>query len=226
MTEPAATVFGRYHWGIMNSYANTVRDLVKGNGAAKIDALGNLFAMGLLGLVIYPAMDAAAKYITGNKHAEAHRRGPLSMPAHIVGALQGHDNVTAPLKDVVTLSPIITTVPQVLTNMDYRGKPIVERGLMQQAGKGNLRAAGQAAVEGGEYAARNVFSPYNTYANTVDSGHSVAAGLRDQALDIKNPSARSSAYNARASRYNAQSLRQRNKSGRGPLENLYNKATR
>lgn len=226
LLEPAATVFGRYHWGIMNSYGNTIRDLVKGNGAAKIDALGHLFAMGLLGLVIYPALDAAAKYITGNKGASQQRRGPISVPAHIVDALRGKEDITAPLKSLVTPSPLLTAVLQAKDNRDYRGKPIVERGLVAQAAKGNLRAGGQAAVEAGEFAARNLFSPYNTYANTVDSGHSVAGGLRDQMLDIKNPSRRSVAYSAKTSRYNMQSLRQRNRSGRGPLEGLYTKATR
>ena len=226
LLEPAATVFGRYHWGIMNSYGNTIRDLVKGNGAAKIDALGHLFAMGLLGLVIYPALDAAAKYITGNKGASQQRRGPISVPAHIVDALRGKEDITAPLKSLVTPSPLLTAVLQAKDNRDYRGKPIVERGLVAQAAKGNVRAGGQAAVEAGEFAARNLFSPYNTYANTVDSGHSVAGGLRDQMLDIKNPSRRSVAYSAKTSRYNMQSLRQRNRSGRGPLEGLYTKATR
>lgn len=226
LTEPALTVFGRYHWGLLNGWANTLRDLIKGNGAAKLDALGNLMAVGLIAFAVHPALDAAARYITGSKHASSQWRGAMVIPVHLAKALTGKEDITSPLKSVLTPSPLMQSVPQVIKNTDYRGKPIVERGLMQQASRGNLRSAGQAAVEAGEYAARTALSPYNTFATASTKGQSVGETLRDQVLDLRNPSARAIAYDARATRYNMEELKRRNGRGAGPAEKLYRRLTK
>ncbi|MGY4154308.1 hypothetical protein ACVINW_000150 [Bradyrhizobium sp. USDA 4461] len=87
LAEPTFMVLGRYHYGVFNSYANIAKDLVRGSRGNKLDAIGNLFAMGLLSFAVYPMLDKAARWITGNDHAGGASRDPL--PSLRSGPWQG-----------------------------------------------------------------------------------------------------------------------------------------
>lgn len=226
MSEPTLTVFGRYHYGVFNSYANIAKDLVRGNGAAKLDAAGNLFAMGLLAFAAYPMLDKAAQWLTGNDKASAARRGPLAIPSHLGAAARGKEDITSAARSTFTLSPLLSTAIEQLANKDYRDKPIIERGDVEQAARGSARAVGRVGVQEGEFLARGLVSPYSTLASAIDKGGGVGSAVRDQALDLKTPSPRAIKYGANSTKYNQRHARQRERAGSGPLENLYNKVTR
>lgn len=226
-SEPALTLFGRYHAGIYNSYANIAKDLVHGNGGAKLDAVGNLFAMGLMAFAIYPMLDRAVHWLTGNNQASMQRRGSLSLPSHVVAATRGKEDPLSALRTTFPLSPLLTIPMEQLTNRDFRGKPILERQDFSRAAHGDAVGAANLAAQEGDYLGRNLFSPFNTAANTASRPDlSMAGGLRDQILDIKNPSPKAIKYGANSAKYNQRSARQRMRSGAGPLETLVNKATR
>ncbi|MCC8956125.1 hypothetical protein H8B02_22640 [Bradyrhizobium sp. Pear77] len=133
LSEPTFMVFGRYHYGVFNSYANIAKDLVRGSRGNKLDAIGNLFAMGLLSFAVYPVLDKAARWITGNDHASAARRGPLAIPYHLYEAARGKENLTTAARDTFTLSPALSTAMQQLSGLDWRGKPIIEPGDVAKA---------------------------------------------------------------------------------------------
>lgn len=213
MADPTFMVFGRYHYGVFNSYAHIAKDLIQGNGAAKVEAVGNLFALGMLALAVYPVMDKMAQMLTGNDKASQNRRGPLAVPTHAGGALGGKEPWSSALRSTLTVSPLITTAIDAFNNKDFRGKDIIERGDVQRAAQGNLHAAGNVAKQATGFLARSLIAPAGTAMAAASKGEGVASTLRDQYLDQKNPSAKSVKYDANSTRYNMQNARKREKSG-------------
>lgn len=74
----AASEFGRFHYNVWNSYAHMARDLVKGTGKERVDALGHVMALGVLGMLVWPAVSAGIAKLTGNPRDRASPRGPLA----------------------------------------------------------------------------------------------------------------------------------------------------
>lgn len=196
MEDPVTSSFGRYHYGVFNSYAHMVHDMIdKGaTGKERLDAVGNLMALGFLAFAIKPAMDAMAQLVTGNKNAETHDRGPLAVPAQIGRVLKGQDDLMAPVRNMASMPPAVTTALEARDNKDFSGHAIVQPGDVELAAHGSAKAAGRALVAEGEHAVRGLISPVNTAANAFGKGQGPLAALRDQALDIKEPSQKSVKY--------------------------------
>jgi hypothetical protein len=228
--EPLAFAFSPYHYGMFNSYAHDVKDLIKGTGAERVDAIGKIMVMGAMGMVMYPMLDKAASYITGNPDAEAHRRGPIAIPNALVRAFQGHGDITQSLRSTMTLSPLAATAMEAYNNRDYANREILQKGTVARIGTGpnRLQAAGSAAVQEGEHVARGLVSPYGTAANALDAKRNLVQGLRDQLLDIKNPTPQAVRYEKveRLKAIEAERQRAQKNQGRGPLERIYNQVTR
>lgn len=227
MADPSVTSFGRYHYGVFNSYANIVKDAVgrKSSAGDRLDAVGKMMAMGVLAYAVYPLLDKMARLATNNEDASENRRGPLAIPSHIVRALQGKEDVMSAMRSTATMTPLTSTILETVANKDFRGKPIVEPGDVSGAGsQSHAVAAGRALVQEGEHAVRGLVSPYSTFANADKKGVNPIGAIRDQALDIKNPSAKAARYERKVPMTTAKNATTRFKQGgSGPLEGLYDR---
>lgn len=230
MQDPLFMAFGRYHYGVFNSYAHIVKDIAQGTGEQRMESIGKLMAMGVLAYAVYPVLNQMAGIVTGNKDATMHPRGPIAIPHHIVRALQGKEDIMQGARSTLTLSPLLATSMETLQNRDWAGRSIVEPGDVHKMGSaptvgGKLRAAGRVAVQSGEHLARGLVSPYGAVAQAADAGRSLPGTVRDQALDIRNPSPASVKYEHTGPIKNDTAARNREKKGRGPAERIYNRLT-
>jgi len=230
--DPALLTFGRYHWAVFNSYAHSIKDLVHGTPEERLDSIGKLMALGFLAFAIYPVLDRAARYVTGNQDASATRRGPLAIPAHVAKALSGTEDIGNTLRSSMTLSPLLATGLEAYNNRDFAGRTIREPGDVQEMAQnptlgGKLAAAGRVAVQQGEHAARGLVAPYGTFTQAMSPGRSIPQTLRDQLLDIKNPSERAIKFERGEARKNLEAaIARQKKGGRGPAEEFLNYMTR
>lgn len=229
--DPLFVAFGRYHYGVYNSLAHIAKGLATGTGGERREALGHVFALGLFAFIMKPLLDKAAQFVTGNPNAETQPRGPMAPINAARLALQG-ENINRVTRGTMTLPPLLSTALELRNNQDFAGRNIVEPGRMQQIiphsmgdVPNSLRQAGGAAVEAGEHVAKGLVSPIGQAATIYNKGQNPLAGVRDLALDIKNPSQRSVAYELKAPMNNLKSLRTREKNPRGPLEAGYDAIT-
>lgn len=212
MQEKAIFMFNNYHHALWNGMANDYKDLVHGNARSKGEAAGRLLMLGSLAFGIYPLLDKGYQELTGNKHASAQRRGPLSIPSHVVGALQGKENFNSFTSSTFTAGPLTSALGQVLfSGKDFTGKPIIDPGTLAKAAKGSPGAAVDVAGEAAGYAARSALSPYSTATTAWHKGDTPGAVVRDQLLDIKNPSAASAKRQANLGKINAAQTKARQK---------------
>lgn len=232
MTDPTLIAFGRYHYGMFNSYANIIKDAVGKDRTVgdRVDAAGKMMALGLVAYGIYPVLDKLWQLTTGNEDAKANRRGPTAIPSHLKAAMQGKEDIMSAARSTFTLQPAITTLLETLSNKDFRGKNIVEPGDVRAAAGGNVKAGGRALLQEGEHAARGLVSPYSTFATatskfkTDNPGVAAAKAVRDQALDIKNPSPASVNYERKVPINTFKDANSRfRKGGNGPAEAAYDK---
>jgi inorganic pyrophosphatase len=227
MADPLLTSFGRYHSGIWNAYANTVHGMIDKDATAteRFDAVGKLFALGALMFVAKPLMDNLYKKITGNEHASAIPRGPLTIPADLAKAGRGEDDVASALRATTTLSPMVSMALQILRNKDFGDRSIIEPGDVRNAVHGSPVAAAKVAAQGTEFVARNAVAPLNVVENEGKKPNGgFLPGLRDQLLGIKNPSPKASKFEAESPKKSEQNAVSRQKAGgRGLLEGAVDK---
>jgi hypothetical protein len=222
--------FGPYHYGVFNSYAHIVKDAVKGNGQERIDAAGKMFAMGLLAFAVYPALDKIARMATGNPDAEFRRRGPLTLPNHIVRAAQGKEDAlnTGP-QGTLTISPLAQGAMQQASNRDFAGRPINEPGDVTRVfqGPNRMQALGKVVTQRAASMAQNFISPYAMAMRAADNARGPISGFISQVADIKNPSPKAERYEREAAQINRQkALTRQQHGGLYPEEGLYNRLTR
>ena len=235
MGDPALTAFGRYHYGMYNSYANIIKDAVGKHAMLgdRVDAAGKLLAMGVLAMSIYPLLDKFAQFVTGNEAGKAARRGPVTVPTHLLEAAEGKQDIAAFARGSLTIPPLISALLGAYSNKDFRGKSIVEPGDVRSAFHGSGKAAVRAATQAGEYTARSLVSPFSTFANAAQKAEpgtnplvSAARAVRDQALDIKDPSKKAVKYEKLIPvKTNRDALSRFRHGGSGPVEGLVNKGT-
>jgi hypothetical protein len=223
MQDPLVTSFGRYHYGVYNSYAHMVKDLVQGDGHRKLEAIGNLMALGIMAFAVKPLFDAGAKYLTGNDKAEVQSRGPLGPLHHVARSGEALSDPMQFARSTVTIPPLTSTILETLFNKDWRGKSIVEPGTFSKAAHGSIKDMGRVAVQEGEHALRGLVSPVGTAEGVAAKDISPAGGLRDQVLDIRNPSAAQKKYEANIARTSEKAVKSRFKKPPGQLEKAYNK---
>ncbi len=135
--------FGRYTYGKWRAIGEMARGMLRKDAtpAERMDALGKVVALGVMGLIVYPAMDKAAQMLTGNKKAKVGRGGELGP---IDAALDPEKDVASKISSIATPAPAIQIGMEVSNNRDlFTGKHIVEP---------QSSPLGQ-AVQGGEYAA-------------------------------------------------------------------------
>lgn len=223
--DQAFTAFGRYHYGVFNSFAHMAKDLAQGDKAQKIDALGKLFALGLLVWVVKPVFDKMAKLVTGNEEAEAAPRGPLAPISHAIKSIKGEENITAAARGAFTTAPLLATAGETISNKDFAGREIVEPATVRSAFKGDMKAAGRAVVQEADHAARGLVAPYSMFMTGAQRDQNPAEVVRDAALDIKNPSERSVMYKNKLQKVLQQKEISRFRRPPSYAEDLYNRIT-
>jgi hypothetical protein len=152
--EPEFTVFSRYHYGVFNSHANMVRDLVSRTSTPqeRIDAIGNMMALGLLTWVAYPALDAGLQKLFGDESAKKLRRGPAAFPSAVSELYDGERQWPELVSSVITV-PAFTKLAGAVASGGhdpFTGRPITEPG----------SSAPQQLVQAGDYAASQLVQPY------------------------------------------------------------------
>ena len=223
LEDPVALSFGRYHYGMVNSYAHIAKELAYGDKNTKVEAMAKIAVLGAMGFVAYPIMNSMVKSVTGNPGAEMQPRGPFAIPAHIIKALQGKEDAAAALRSTLTVSPLLSTALETLHNTDWRGKPIVEPGEMAKAGHGNVKSIGRAILQQGEHAMRGLVSPVNTAELMAARPESAVGSLAAQLADIKNPTPAANRFAAKQPSINQKNAQARFKKPPGMLESVYNK---
>ena len=118
--------FGRYTYGKWRAIGEMAKGLAGKNStpAERMDALGKVVAMGVMGLIIYPAMDKAAQMITGNKKAKVGRGGELGV---VDAAFDPDKDLAAKIASVATPAPVLDEAVDAKSNRDsFTGRHIIE----------------------------------------------------------------------------------------------------
>lgn len=132
MQDNLLTMFNRYHYGAMASYAHMAKALIAGSGRDKFEAAGHLMALGFLALVVQPALDKAAQKLSGDPNASFLPRGPLpyveATKAGVKAAMGtgSSDEFWKQLGNTLILSPAIQLIVDTSRRMDWRGRHLVQ----------------------------------------------------------------------------------------------------
>lgn len=213
MADPITSAYGRYHANWWTSWAHVAKALVGGTGEQRVEALGQLTVAAMMAYMVYPAVDWAWQKLTGNRFAEARRRGPLSIPSHVYGAAQGKEDFASALRSTVTTSPMLALAMELPSGKNWAGKPIVEPGTVARG------RYDKALLQFGEWAGSGLLAPWGTVEQAAHGNKTLLETLRNQILDIKDTSPKAVKYQAGAIKRD----NQRAKNPPGVLEKIYNK---
>jgi hypothetical protein len=182
LQEPAFTVFSRYHYGMFRSYVNMLTDLFRGTGREKLEAIGNMLALGLLTWVVYPALDAAVREVTGEEEGKKLRRGPSTMPNLVQEIWQGDEAFPKLLADAITPAVPIKLAGGLLGGGrdPFTGQPI-----MQPGSTGPDQAA-----QGASWGLGQLVQPWQLIGRKTpeEGGRTAMRAAADQTLGLKNTS--------------------------------------
>lgn len=130
MQNPNVSVFSRYHYGMVKSLVNMVREV----GAIKEGAAGvkefkqgidSAAAVAVALAVVYPLMDMMAKSMTDNKEAKYRRAGPYHLIHAMEDVVSGAKAPAAAINSVFTFNPALSGLVQLGMNTNwYNGQTI------------------------------------------------------------------------------------------------------
>ena len=129
MQSPGVTAFGRYDYGRLASYGNMAKDLLSRDSsvADKAKAADQLAMLAVSSFVVYPALDAAVRKITGNDNATLRRFGAATVPEAVMKFTQGDTTWGMLMGTVLPLSPALKTPVELMTGFDtFTGKRIAD----------------------------------------------------------------------------------------------------
>ncbi len=202
MRDPLVFGFGRYRYGMFNSYANMVNSVLHGSKAERIETAGQMMVMGAIALAVYPLVyKPIAQLITGNEAAEVRGRGPVAPFMHVKNDLFGRGDIGPLLRETASVSPLVATAMDLYKFKDFGGRDIVDKKDLHEAQRGDIKAGARAATQFGGWAAGQRYSPISTLNSALTNpNQGVAGGLRDALLDLKNPSGKAQKYEAQTPR--------------------------
>lgn len=129
MSNPNLTMFGAYHYGALKSYGEMIKSLVdvKNDPKGAAASLDKLAMAGLIGFVIYPALDNVARALTGNQDASFRRAGATTVPYNTYQMLKGKMDFTTWLFSIATPAPLLKSGVELTLNRNlFTGKPVVQ----------------------------------------------------------------------------------------------------
>lgn len=221
LTNPNLTVFSRYHYGMLKAWGHLIKDLASKSKGDQIENMGRLFTLGLMGLVIWPAMSKGVQKLSGNEHLSVGPRGPLNLPHDIYEVAKGDKNPLSVLSNLVTIAPATKTALELFpSNLNwFTGKRIMEPGDLKDP-----RHVGRVLGQAGEHIAQNAIQPYGMVAQADRSGKSLAKSVLMQGLGIKENDPVSEWKKQKAKQFEEKEALKRRRKPRGPIESLMYKA--
>jgi hypothetical protein len=127
LKSSAVTAFGRYDYGRLASYGNMVKDLISRDSsiADRAHALDQMAMLATSSLVVYPALDALVRKVTGNDDAQIRRFGASSVPDAIYKFSTGDKNWGMLMSSVMPISPALKLPTELMSGTDtFSGKKI------------------------------------------------------------------------------------------------------
>ena len=130
MQNPNISVFSRYHYGMVKSLINMVREVgAIRKGAAGVkefkQGMDSAAAVAVALAVMYPLMDMAAKSMTDNKEAKFRRAGPYHLIHAMEDVVSGAKSPAAAMNSVFTFNPALSGLVQLGMNTNwYNGQAI------------------------------------------------------------------------------------------------------
>ena len=130
LRDPRISVFSRYHYGMVKSLVNTIKDINPMNlkspeGRANFrEGVDSMLAIGVAMSMLYPIMDSIAQAMFGDE-AEQRRAGPFHLIQGAMDMAAGKKDATALLWPVYTFNPMLLTIVQFFLNKKlFTGKDI------------------------------------------------------------------------------------------------------
>lgn len=217
MTDPRATLFGRWHMLLVRSMASIVQ---KGLGpdstaAQRGQAAGQALAAAGIAYVIYPAVDKAFQAMSGNPDAKMGRRGMLAITDAIQHVFQGDKDYAKAVSPLITPAIPISMLDQVRRNRNWADKPIV-----QQMPWNSVRNVAKAGGQIADWTAQNAVPPYGNIAQGLVKGDTLAGTAGKFAAGMVGgqlPSPKARAYEAHIQQLNNRNMKHSDKNPVGPL---------
>jgi hypothetical protein len=130
LRDPRVSMFSRYHYGMVKSLVNTVKDINPKNlstpeGRAQFrEGVDSMLAIGVAMGIMYPLMDKMAEAMFG-EGAEQRRAGPYHMIQAAMDVGAGKKDASALIWPVFTFNPMLLTLAQLGFNKKiFTGKQI------------------------------------------------------------------------------------------------------
>lgn len=211
LQDPAFSLFGKYLWGNIWSYANIVNRVATGSPAQRRQAVGQLMVAGILLGFAFPALDRALQGISGNDQARVRRFGMGSLPDAI--SRIGSEGLGPVMGQFARESVPVQMITSLLGN-DSMNKPIY------QPGTGPVEGTAQV---GGWLANQipAVQQAWSAYHAGEGEPKEVAKRLLGQQVGADIPSPRSTRYKAKRDYENMRGLKARRKNPQNAFEEVY-----
>jgi hypothetical protein len=215
-----SVMFTRYHYKVFGSLADMTKALLRPGASytERVDAAGHVMALGILAFVLKPMFDSAIRWASGNPEAEGRPRGPLVPLYAAADVVRGKKDLGQALSGAMTMTPVAQLGVDVLHNRDVFGRQIV-----------NPQSAAPVQVaQGLEHVLGTLIAPYAQFKGLITPGSSKGTWkqeLRDQLLDIKEPTAMQSAGQRYGEFVARREEAKRAVRPRGPIEYLGRRAT-
>jgi len=130
LRDPRISMFSRYHYGMVKSLVNTIKDVNPQNlktpeGRAHFrEGVDSMLAIGVAMGVMYPLMDAMAEAVFG-EGAEQRRAGPYHLLQAGLDFTTSKKDASALIWPVFTFNPVALTLGQLALNKKiFTGKEI------------------------------------------------------------------------------------------------------
>jgi hypothetical protein len=130
LRDPRISMFSRYHYGMVKSLVNTLKDVDPRNlrtpeGRASFrGGVDSMIAIGVAMGVLYPLMDEMAEAVFG-EGAEQRRAGPFHLLQAGLDVYEGKKDASALIWPVFTANPVLLTLGQLgLNKKVFTGKSI------------------------------------------------------------------------------------------------------
>ena len=205
LKNPNISMFSRYHYGMVKSLVNTVKDIDPRNlrtpeGRKHFrEGVDSTLAIGVAMGVLYPLMDTMAEAMFG-EGAEQRRAGPYHLLKAGIDVAEGKKDASALIWPVFTFNPALLSLGQLAFNKNiFTGKAIYH----PQDPMGDI------ASDVGTYAAKQVPQVPGIMGAVQDEGG--ASNLLAKQLDIKAKTERQKAREKRAIEYGQRDAKNRAK---------------
>lgn len=153
LQNPNVVVFSKYHYGLVNSMMNVVKEMNPKNLSTpkgRVEFRQGLdsalaYAMGMA--ILYPVADEIAKKMFGDESMEQRRAGPFHIIEAVKNVSRGKADTQAILSPLFTFNPMLLTTAQFVFNRKlYSGRHVYE----------SDDTAGMIAKDVGKYLAHSI----------------------------------------------------------------------